>query len=162
MVVPKPQDWERVVTEVLKLPDLLANPNPRLTRLLTILRTRSSGTIRAPVHCECALVAHYQNRLKSIPNVAPLEHIRASCHAELAHYSWRSQIHLLPHGIVRAAPTKNGISRGRVNAARKRNQELAAASMPARRGRPPKTREARASASVPPQRPQALSSGEID
>ena len=52
--------------------------------------------------------------------------------------------------------------RGRVNAARKRNQELVAAGTPVSRGRLPKTREARSSALVPPQRPQALFGKEID
>ena len=78
VAMPKPQDWEAVVAGVLKLPDPLANHGPRLTRLLQTLRTRNSGTIRAPVHCECALITHYQNRPKSISDMAPLEYIGVS------------------------------------------------------------------------------------
>ena len=78
VVMPKPQDWERMVADVLELSDLLANYGPRLTRLIQTLRTRNSGTIRAPVHCECALITHYQNRPKSISDVAPLEYIGVS------------------------------------------------------------------------------------
>ena len=50
----------------------------RLTRLLTTLRTRNSGTIQAPAHCERALIAPYQNRPKPAPDVAPLEYIGVS------------------------------------------------------------------------------------
>ena len=61
---------------------------------------------------------------------------------------------------------KNIISRGRVNAARKRNQELAAAGTPVRRGRPPTVQEpqvpAQAGTTALPKRPQALSSNEMD
>ena len=57
---------------------------------------------------------------------------------------------------------KNIISRGRVNMARRRNRELAAAGTPVRRGRPPRTREARAPAPVQMERPQALSGSEIN
>ena len=78
VIMPKPQDWERVVADVLKLTDLLANHGPGLTRLLQTLRTRNSGTIRAPVHCECALITHYQNRPKSISDVVPLKYIGVS------------------------------------------------------------------------------------
>ena len=82
--MPEPQDWKRVVAEVLELPGLLANPSDRLTSLLTTLGTKNSGTIRAPVHCECALIAHYQNRHKSTSDVAPLGYIgvsESSCRA---------------------------------------------------------------------------------
>ena len=61
---------------------------------------------------------------------------------------------------------KNIISRGRVNAARRRNRELAAAGTPVPRGRPPIRREARISTQAgtrtPPQRPQALSGIDMD
>ena len=69
VVMPKPQDWNRVVAEVLELPGLLANPSDKLTSLLTTLGTKYSGTIRAPVHRECALIAHCQNRPKSTSDV---------------------------------------------------------------------------------------------
>ena len=73
--MPKPQDWKRVVAEVLELPGPLANPGERLTSLLIGLGKHNSGTIRAPVHCECALIAHYRNRHKSTSDVAPLKYI---------------------------------------------------------------------------------------
>ena len=79
VVMPKPQDWKRVVTDVLEsVPDLLVNHGPRLTDMLVTLRRRNRGTVRAPVHCGCALIAHYQSRPKSIPDVAPLEYIGVS------------------------------------------------------------------------------------
>ena len=67
------------------------------------------------------------------------------------------------HGWDRSlaeATIKSVICRGRINASRKRNRELAAAGTPVPRGRPPaRAPETRAPSPVPPL--QALRGGEI-
>ena len=76
--MPEAQDWEKVVEGALGLPKLLDRSNPKLRGLFGTLKSQRGyvGTVRAPVHCECALITHYQNRAKSI--VAPLEYIGVS------------------------------------------------------------------------------------
>ena len=80
VVMPKAQDWERVVAKALKFPNLLANFNPKLVCLFETLKSKPGylGTLQAPVHCECALITHYQNSLNSRSLVAPLEYIGVS------------------------------------------------------------------------------------
>ena len=80
VVMPKARDWERVVADALEFPDLLANFNPKLVRLFESLKSKPGylGAVQAPVHCECALITHYQNSLNSGSVVAPLEYIGVS------------------------------------------------------------------------------------
>ena len=75
-----------MVADAPKFPNLLANLNPKLILLFETLKSKPGylGTLRAPVHCECALIAHYQNSLNSRSLVAPLEYIgvsKLSCRA---------------------------------------------------------------------------------
>ena len=82
LVMPKAQDWERVVADALRFPNLLDsdNFNPKLVCLFKTLKSKPGylRTVQAPVHCECALITHYQNRPNSKPVVAPLEYIGVS------------------------------------------------------------------------------------
>ena len=80
VVMPKAQDWERVVADALKFPNLLANLNSKLICFFETLKSKPGylGTLQAPVHCECALITHYQNSLNSRSLVAPLGYIGVS------------------------------------------------------------------------------------
>ena len=80
VVMPKARDWERVVADALQFPNLFDNSNPKVVRLFKTLKSNSRylGTVRAPIHCECALITHYQNRPNSLSVVPPLEYIGVS------------------------------------------------------------------------------------
>lgn len=75
--MPEARDWEKVVEDALKLSNLLDYSNSKLRSLFETLKSQP-GYLRAPVHCECALITHYQNRPNSKSVVAPLEYIGVS------------------------------------------------------------------------------------
>jgi hypothetical protein len=73
IVMPKPSDWGSIISHALQFEQDASSPE--LDDIYAALRSNRKyrGTIRTPVHCECALIVHFHNRHES--KVPPVEYI---------------------------------------------------------------------------------------
>lgn len=76
VVMSKPSDWGSIISYALQFEQDASSPE--LDDMYAALRSNRKyrGTIRTPVHCECAVIVHFHNRHES--KVLPVEYIGVS------------------------------------------------------------------------------------